>query len=882
MPHARSLVVLSLLLSPVVAVAQRAGEVGPPATGGRAYVAARYLSELETTPASAGVQVTADLDLDGDVDLLIAERPSLAYPTTGVQTWLNGGQGDFQLAHLLALPYSTSDFFEQGLYVFAADLTGDGVPDLAYERKDIYQLVGPSGVLVHPGLGDGSFGVGLVLATNGVVQGFLVGDCDGDGDADLLVHDSNSGTDYLNTLAWWRLEGETFVAGPALLVDAETPLRMQALDLGGDGITDAVAGTFNGYDMLQFFRTEGGAPKLHALVPLPGLLHDINQRQRTGDIDGDGRVDVLMVLDDLGTGQFHVQPILGRATGFVLGTAQVFQNVVFDYTYSRDAVLADWDADGDLDLVSPTFSWLENTGGAHFEPAGRQLSGWTGNGNRSPMNVADVDGDGHLDALAEKSLFRGDGSFPRKSSVPAHDEYLGQLTWTRVEDWEGDGDLDLVGPLQLHLNDGAGNFTARATLITVPGAFDLRLAGWDDFDGDGLQDVVAAVFTYPPFAFDRMKLFTGTPSGTYLESALVPSPAEIPAGLVSGDLDGDGDADILASNGYWANDGTGQFGSAPVAAYVGAPQLALDVDGDADLDVLLRRSGRLELLRNLGALAFALVDLGAFESGAFPSFLDVDQDGDLDLTVVQPVAGLLSVRAQLPGGSFAAALTLAVPGASGALGLVDVDGDERLDLALPRTVSGAVTLRVVSVFPRGHGPSYGARRDWVTRELPLVFGDFDGDGDVEAIGQRTLRNLRFDGPEDGRAQQYGLATVGSGGYEPVLGCEGPTRPGARAGLRLARGLGGASGVLLMGEGRADVLDSGYRRLVEAPQVVRALALDGTPGMPGAGATTVPVRAALALVGRTFTLQAVLVDPGAASGLSATSGLEIRFGDLPIR
>lgn len=235
--------------------------------------------------------------------------------------------------------------------------------------------------------------------------------------------------------------------------------------------------------------------------------------------------------------------------------------------------------------------------------------------------------------------------------------------------------------------------------------------------------------------------------------------------------------------------------------------------------------------------------------------------------------------------SFAGPLVLSAPGVNGPAGLVDVDGDGRLDLLALRSIAVNVsTLNLLTVWIRGSGLDYGARREWIARDVPRAFGDIDADGDVDVLGPRTFRNLRFDGPGDGFAVQYGLdaATSGTGGRHPLLGCGGPKRPGQPVELVIGRGRGGASGVLLLGKGRADVLDTGIRRLVDAPYVVRSFVLDGPAGVAGEGASVVSLPVRAALVGRTFTFQAVLLDPGASAGLSATNGLEIRFGGWPVR
>src|SRR5262245_45911997 len=891
-----ALAVLSMCSA--VAAGQRARPSGPPPTtvsGGQAYVATRFLPELEIVPANAGVFATGDLDNDGDLDALMCEMPNPSTEPTGLQTWLNGGRGDLHLAHVLALERPISSSFHVARQVSLPDLTGDAVLAVAYHLTENFGSHNfPPGVVFRPGLGDGSFGAGLLLETaEGPPLDFLAGDCDGDGDADLLVHETHWFTDDRDTLAWWRLESGGFVRGASLDVDAETPLRMSAMDVDGDGITDAVAGTFAGYDSLQFFRTVGGDPTPFATVPVPAELHNINQRQRTGDIDGDGREDVLLDLEDVNANLFYMQPILRTATGFALQPLQSLPNDIFERPYSRASELADWDGDGDLDLVSPTFTWLENTGGTRFELAAQQLSSWNDNGNRTPLHVVDLDGDGHLDALAGRMLFEGDGAFPQRTSVPPYHERL-SFDWTTVEDWEGDGDLDLTGPFQLQLNNGDGTFVKRATTVSVPGAFSVEVVGWGDFDGDGLRNVIVSSFVYrPPLQFDRMRLFTGTETGTYVLSATVPATVQIPSGSSSGDLDGDGDEDILATSAFWPNDGEGHFGS-PVAAYAGTPLAVLDVDGDQDLDLLVSSAGRMKLLRNLGGLAFATLDLGSYVSGSRLALQDADEDGDLDFVVAAPATGVVTVREQ-SGGGFLAPLSLSVPGVNGPTGLVDVDGDGDLDLVSSRTtILNGLSFQLLTAWIRGTGLDhleYTERREWVTRDVALAYGDFDGDGDVEVFGKqvtqdgefvstaRHFRNLRFDGAGDGSLVQYGLAsaTSGAGGLHPVLGSGGPVRPGQLARLSVGRGRGQASGMLLMGTGRVDVLDGGIRRLVQAPRVVRSFVLGGTAGAPGEGAVVLPLAVRSALIGLTFTFQAVIVDPDASSGLSATNGLEIHFG-----
>jgi len=839
--------------------------------------AARFLGELQTND-NGGVRASGDLDGDGDVDLLMLRyQGSSPYPR-GIQSWRNQGDGRFVLAHdlVLAVPtYRNYWEFELAHELELADVTGDGVLDLVYERKDLNHRIGPSGVLVHAGLGDGSFGPSTFIDTNGGVGELAVGDCDGDGDADILVHQWNTDTDSQGTLVWWHDDAGTFVAGAPLSVATDAPWPLVALDLGGDGIADAVSGSsWGGHDSVRVFRTVNGAPTLEAELPLPSELWNVNQRILTGDIDGDGAQDVLVILDDLLLHRFYFQPILRTTTGWITKPLQRIDSPG-EPLVSAGGVLADWDGDGDSDYVSPRLSWLENVGGASFVFAGSVYATAS-----ETLQVADFDGDGHLDAMVRWDQFLGDGRLPRATSVPTPGEPLGASV-DLVEDWEHDGDLDLVASMSL--NDGTGRFTRRATSLPSEGGMVLQFVGWGDFDGDGFRDLVEGAFRdntpYPP-TFVAMRLFRGTESGAYASSPVVPSPIEMPAlPNLSGDIDGDGDQDILTVDGFWANDGAAHF--AMIAAYIGQPLQALDVDRDGDLDLTVHRGANLELLVNRGGAVFQRVSFGAYGSGAFGSapfvrFLDADEDGDLDLLVTRSGVDGITLHAQLGAGVFAAPLTLQAPAVNGPVGQMDVDGDGRLDLVVGRLAP----VQVLLAWIRGRGLTFSEQREWRVREAPLAFADCDGDGDIEALGTYRLENFQFDGPSAGAAEQYALdgATPGTLGVHPVLGARGPLRPGGEGELVIGRGLGHAAGVLLAGRSRSSTVVGGLTLFV-APQVVfRSFVLGGSAGVAGAGETTLhlPLEA---LSGRTLTFQALLVDPGVSGGLSATNGLELRFGSL---
>ena len=641
--------------------------------GGAVFEDATDLLPVDSDTTSA--LELGDLDLDGDLDLWIA---NLSGPD---RVYLGDGTGTFtELA--LAVP----PFEEPSTAVALGDVDADGAPDALVGTRITFA----SRLFVNDGtaiFSDATAGIPAHLDDTASVQ---LGDVNGDRHLDALIGNSTDSslpsTSQPDRLYLGDGSGTFVESADALPPGSELDTRVcRLVDVDGDGDLDAWFGAASRTvpSIFSGFEFQNGEPNRLALGDGAGGFVDADQwlppivdRTQAGafaDVDGDGDLDLVVGNRDAD----YVELGSGRGS-FVLRDGSLAAR--WQPTAGVDT--GDVNGDGSLDLVVGSRD-LHDADARHGLLLGDGTGVFTDASAGLPLaerdaidvSLGDTDADGDLDLLIanpydgeffpltqDSSLYRNDGGGVFTDVSAALPQYLGDdrgvATLGELVDLNADGAADvLLGDrldfdgggdnLSLYLSDGAGGFTDASDQVFYLGNVPVAVA-IGDVDTDGDPDIVVGT----DFTWIFLLLNDGQASFTDASDLL---PAGTGPGFtlytILGDVDADGDLDLAfgrssfsggVTNHLFLGDGTGTFADATsqVAQHPKDGEVYLFADVDGDRDLDLVGPERLQL--NDGAGTFTETPTGYPElpPGTFQTELHaVDLDRDGDVDLVAARAG---------------------------------------------------------------------------------------------------------------------------------------------------------------------------------------------------------------------------------------------------
>ncbi len=611
---------------------------------------------------------TADLDRDGDLDVLTAGARVVWYE--------NDGAGSFGAAQTI------DSSLTAGVTMAIADLDRNGSPDVIVGDQGANQVLW----YANDGTpGDGGW-TAHVLVSGVDAAEVVASDIDRDGDMDVVAADQSG-----NRAVWMENDGmPADDVADWTLQTVGTSAQSHSIsvrDVDGDGDPDVLLATFvDNNGTVSWYENDGAGTFASSHV----LASTVDQATsvRAGDIDGDGDWDAISVEYGGSNLYLHRNEWIHRSALF--GSEHIVNIADPDGAGSGvegnadgavSVFASDLDGDGDLDLVSASESddriaWYENVDGqGTFGP-------------QQTVNVADDDGDpgnGNNGDTDEPQFFiyaylylhvnQDIISLSFRQSIAWHENRLNEpsndfgprdsIGGDRIRsifatDADGDGDLDLISAgdfsfinwWENRLNEPSADFDEHLISSSAIQAYSAFAA---DLDGDGDQDVLSASWFDDKVAWYENRL--REPQHDFTSEKLVNNPntgggfgdIDGPQTVFAADLDEDGDMDVISAGRYdfqivWyenrLNEPLAGFAEKQPVGTADATRnvYVADMDGDGDADVVSASLNDDKIAWYENRLTEAAAEFGPehlisdrADSARAVIVSDLDRDGDADV-----------------------------------------------------------------------------------------------------------------------------------------------------------------------------------------------------------------------------------------------------------
>ncbi len=294
----------------------------------------------------------------------------------------------------------------------------------------------------------------------------------------------------------------------------------------------------------------------------------------------------------------------------------------------------------------------------------------------------------------------------------------------QLGDFDGDGLADAIvtteaasNVVTIYYGQGDGTFTDRYDIPVGPRPEDIVLG---DFNGDGRLDFATSNWPSDRAGNGSVTIVLnqgGRGAAAFPASAITTLAARnLRFGIDAGDLDGDGDIDLITANlandstsDIFLNTGNGAFtriNGPTVSADVGRIRLA-DLNNDGNLDVIYTtRSGGITAIYaqsdNPYVGSNGTLQPGSTATFAYPQggglnlrglrFADLNDDGFIDMVVSNQASNTIAIYINDGSGGFAAGVLHTVGSAPEDIAIGDLNNDTIPDIAVANTGSANMSM----------------------------------------------------------------------------------------------------------------------------------------------------------------------------------------------
>lgn len=590
------------------------------------------------------IEVT-DLDQDGQSDIVLVSDQGVI--------WLDGPDWT---------PHVISPLLLHDIAI--EDMDADGDPDLVGRNQSLFDHNDGDRVHVFLQNEDHGFTRRSVRVPHG--EGLAIADMDQDGLNDIVVNQQwlkNPGNFELDN-GWATFDYALGWDWPDVFIDVA--------DMNQDGHPDIIlspAEEVGEYYRLSWFEapaTNASDWQEHVIAPRVEAVH---HSVAAGDLDRDGRIDVVTAEMNQGDGANPVTAYFNREDGW--------HRSVISNRSSHSMRAADIDNDFDIDLMGTNWQIQGHKGGYPVYLWRNQLSpetSWDRHvidedrpGRALFIHSADLDGDQRPDLITGGYWYRQPSSAGADWTRSPLGETAANALLVRDVDQDGDPDILASGwrgfdqqpslwrRLQHRLgikpfpygvsgadlvwaeNDGSGDFRLHNNIQTASGDFQQGVAVLED-----ANDSTRVLLSWhrPDEGIQSLTLPEQTNTDTWLWERLTPESQD--EAITVADLDNDGEDDIVTGTAWLSRDALGMWNRHAIATTEDHPDRhrVIDLNGDGRLDVVvgfeaISEPGDVKLYLQPDSLDTAWPEL-TLATLIGPMSLDVadmDLDGDTDLLV---------------------------------------------------------------------------------------------------------------------------------------------------------------------------------------------------------------------------------------------------------